>query len=199
MNSVVVIPVKDFGLAKGRLADHVSSGDRAKLAEQMAVLVAHAAAPLPVFVVCDTDRVADWAWGIGARVMWRQGLGLNAAVSTAVEELIDSGVDRAIVTHSDLPLAYDLGRLARPSADTVLVPDRHGDGTNIAVVSSRFNFSYGAGSFGIHRQRALDLGHRLTVVHDARLSWDVDRVDDLNHPLVRQEFPWLQTSPASQP
>ena len=39
-----------------------------------------AAAPLPAFVACDDERVAEWAEAHGAHVSWGPGLGLNGAI-----------------------------------------------------------------------------------------------------------------------
>jgi len=56
----VLIPVKAFGAAKGRLAEVLDGQARADLARSMATIVVAAAAPLPVTVVCDDDDVDAW-------------------------------------------------------------------------------------------------------------------------------------------
>jgi 2-phospho-L-lactate guanylyltransferase len=91
---------------------------------------------------------------------------------------------RAIVAHADLPLARDLGGLLTVGDGVVLVPDRHADGTNVAVVptTAGFRFAYGPGSFARHRVEAERLGLDVAVVRDARLGWDVDRPADLDLP-----------------
>jgi 2-phospho-L-lactate guanylyltransferase (CobY/MobA/RfbA family) len=65
-----------------------------------------------------------------------------------------------------------------------LVPDRHGDGTNVACVPTEagFRFSYGAGSCARHELEALRLRLPVRVVPDVRLGWDVDRPADLDLP-----------------
>ena len=62
----VLIPVKAFGAAKGRLAEVLDGLARADLARRMAETVVTAAAPLPVTVVCDDDDVDAWARSQGA-------------------------------------------------------------------------------------------------------------------------------------
>jgi 2-phospho-L-lactate guanylyltransferase (CobY/MobA/RfbA family) len=47
-----------------------------------------------------------------------------------------------------------------------------------------FPFQYGPASFRHHSARAADLGVDLRVVRDPRLALDVDRPDDLRHPLL---------------
>ena len=65
----VLIPVKAFADAKGRLAGAVDADGRADLARTMASTVVAAAAPLPVTVVCDDDGVDAWARSVGAAVI----------------------------------------------------------------------------------------------------------------------------------
>ncbi len=150
----VLVPVKAFGEAKLRLAPALDEAERAELARSMATNVVGVAAPLPVWVVCDDDDVAEWARGVGASVAWRPGRGLNAAVTDGVDHLAGLGYSQVIVAHADLPYALDLAWVADFDGVT-LVPDRHDDGTNVACVptSSGFTFAYGAGSFAATRGR----------------------------------------------
>ncbi len=199
MRAAVLIPVKDFRRAKGRLAGALSAAERSALARTMASAVVRAAAPLPTFVVCDDDDVAAWAASAGAAVLWRPGLGLNGAVSDGVAALASSGFDRVLVAHSDLPLASQLSGLA-PLPGVTLVPDRRDDGTNVVCVPTRsaFAFSYGPGSFRRHLAQARTLGVAVRVVRDPRLGWDVDVPDDLDHPSLRGGAPSTPTSPGNR-
>jgi len=79
----VLVPVKRFTAAKGRLAGVLSDGDRARLAEWMASGVLDTVAEVPTFVACDDEHVAAWATRMGAQVIWGAGLGLNGAVDDA--------------------------------------------------------------------------------------------------------------------
>lgn len=187
----VLVPVKDFRAAKGRLAPALNPAQRSELAQAMAARVLAAAAPLPAWVVCDDDAVARWSARHGAEVLWRPGLGLNGAVRDGVATLGQLGFERVIVAHGDLPLAIELEWTARLPGVT-LVPDRHDDGTNVACVPTAvaFEFSYGPGSFRRHGRHALDLGLVLRVVREPRLGWDVDWPDDLALPALSGErFP----------
>lgn len=176
----VLVPVKAFGEAKLRLSPALSGPEREALARRMAERVVGAAAPLPVAVVCDDPGVRTWAESVGARVLWRPGRGLNAAVQDGVAALAADGFDRVVVAHADLPLATALAWVADGTGVT-LVPDRHDDGTNAACVpaAAGFRFAYGPGSFARHRAEARRLGLDLRVVRDAALGWDVDVPADL--------------------
>lgn len=181
MRAAVVVPVKAFGAAKGRLADVLDAPARADLARRMAAQVIAAAAPLPVVVVTGDDDVAAFARAHGAGVVADPGGGLDAAVHAAVDHVAADGFDEVVVAHGDLPLATGLAALTgEPDACTV-VPDRREDGTNVLVVptSAGFRFAYGPGSFARHVAEARRCGLVVRAVRDSRLGWDVDLPEDL--------------------
>jgi 2-phospho-L-lactate guanylyltransferase len=182
VRAAVVVPVKAFRAAKARLAPALSPAERADLARTMATGVLRAAGDLPVTVVCDDDDVRTWALDLGAAVCWSPGLGLDGAVAAGVAS-VAADVDRAVVVHADLPLALDL-RPVVGRHGILLVPDRHGDGTNVISlpVDCGFEFAYGPGSFRRHRAEATRLGLPVEVHADAALAWDVDVPGDLDLP-----------------
>jgi 2-phospho-L-lactate guanylyltransferase len=186
----VLIPVKAFGAAKGRLRGHLTDAERVRLARWTAARVLAAAAPSAVFVACDDDAVAEWAVARGARVAWGPGLGLNGAIDAAVAEIGAAGFDRVTIVHADLPHPRGLASVGRGDA-VVLVPDRHGDGTNVLSRPTALDVpaQYGGGSFARHLTSALATGAPVTVRHDAFLSVDIDTLADLRHPLVAPLLP----------
>lgn len=188
MAAHVVVPVKAFHAAKGRLASALDPAARAALARSMAEGVVRAADPLPVTVVCDDPAVAGWARALGVAVAWTPGLGLDGAVEAGVRAVEAAGATRVVVAHADLPLARGLASLAQPGerepTSITLVPDRHGDGTNVVVLPAGcgFRFAYGPRSFARHRAEGARLGIAVHVVHDPHLGWDVDLPADLELP-----------------
>jgi 2-phospho-L-lactate guanylyltransferase len=189
--AAVLVPVKGFGVAKRRLADVLTPDERADLARRMAERVLLAADPLPVHVVCDDLEVATWADGMGARVLWRPGHGLNGAVTDGVASLAKLGVSDVVVAHADLPLARDLPRVLHPGVIT-LVPDRRDDGTNVIALPAGlgFRFGYGAGSFRRHGAEARRHGLGVRVWRDPQLGLDVDLPEDLATPAVEEVLAW---------
>ncbi len=182
----MLVPVKAFLQAKGRLAPVLTNQQRARLARRMATVVVAAAAPWPAFVVCDDSTVAGWAEEVGATVVWRPGVGLNAAVGEGVAELRRLGVRRAVIAHSDLPLAESFAALAGFDAASgtpavSIVSDRREDGTNVIALptDAPFTFAYGAGSFRRHSAEARRLGLAVRVVRHRQLGFDVDLPSDL--------------------
>jgi 2-phospho-L-lactate guanylyltransferase len=200
VNAVVLVPVKAFTDAKARLATVLGHAERERLARWTAARVLAAAGELPTYVACDDEQVAAWAAEHGATILWHPGVGLNAAVNDSVAELREAGVTDVIVAHGDLPRAHSLARLSDPGTLT-LVPDRHGDGTNVVALPTDldFRFAYGPGSFRRHLASAIASGHSVRVRHDPLLAADIDTPADLAHPLVQEVLPsWLQTNPVNQ-
>ncbi len=200
VDAAVLIPVKRFTAAKGRLAGILDSAERAELARWLAGRVVDAAKPAPLFVACDDDDVATWADSAGAEVLWSPGLGLNGAVDAGRATIAGKGFDHVVIVHSDIPLAHDLATIARPRT-VRLVPDARRGGTNVLAqpVAARLPASYGAGSFARHLQLAMDGGHRVEVRIDPLLALDVDTPADLAHPLLAHLLPqWLRTILASR-
>ncbi len=193
--TAVLVPVKSFDLAKGRLADRLDPDDRDRLARRLASGVIAAARPLPTYVVCDSRLVADWGRAGGVDVLEVTTTGLNPAMTEAVAMAAALGHDRVIISHSDLPLAEDLTWLDREPFDegVVIVTDRHGTGTNVLALplnlDPSFVFRYGPGSAELHRKEAERLGLEVLVVDDERLGWDLDTPEDLTVDLTA----WLAT------
>jgi 2-phospho-L-lactate/phosphoenolpyruvate guanylyltransferase len=201
----VLVPVKRFDHAKGRLGTLLGSDERVELARWLAERVIASAGDSAIFVACDNEIVAEWADAAGAEVLWCPGMGLNGAVDTSRETIAGKGFDHIVIAHSDLPFASDLGRLA--TRDTItIVPDRALGGTNVMAlpVGSTLTASYGANSFRSHVAMALDESmsgrFRVEVRRDPYLSLDVDTPADLRHPMLHEELPpWLRTILANRP
>ena len=176
----VLIPMKAFSDAKGRLAGAVDADGRADLARTMASTVVAAAAPLPVTVVCDDDGVDAWARSVGAAVIRVHGPGLNRAVEAGVAALAADGVSQVVIAHADLPRATRLDHCAATQGIT-LVPDRNLDGTPVLSVptDAGFRFAYGPGSYAAHVAEAERLGLPWRSLHDPDLAFDVDDPADL--------------------
>lgn len=203
----VLVPVKRFSAAKGRLRGVLADPDRARLAEWMASGVLDVVAEIPTFVACDDDGVAAWAQRMGAQVIWGAGLGLNGAVDDGVERITADGFEHVVVSHADLARPERLLDVVRPGAVT-LVPDRRHDGTNVMSfpTTHAIRASYGGGSFSRHLAQALLLTSEpersavaVEVRSDPHLSLDLDTARDLAHPLIREVLPpWLPTNPVNR-
>lgn len=196
VETAVLMPVKAFSAAKGRLSVVLDRLARAELARWLAGRVVAAAGDLPTFIACDDDEVAAWADDHGVDVLWSPGLGLNGAVDAGRATIAGKGFDHVVIAHSDLPLATDLAPLA-VDGTIVIVPDRRRDGTNVIAmpVGIELPAAYGGGSFLRHVAAARATGCPIEVRPDPRLSLDIDTPTDLAHPALLPHLPtWLRTN-----
>lgn len=185
----VIVPVKSFGLAKGRLATSLSATEREQLSRTCAESVVAAAAPWPVYVVCADDATAAWATSMGARVVICAPPGLDVAVAAGRAAAVRDGCDHIVITHADLPLARTFEGVPRHGRITI-VPDRHRDGTNVLSMPADcpMTTAYGPGSFANHVELARRAGLDVDVIDDPDLALDLDTVEDLDE-LERRRHP----------
>ena len=179
----VVLPIKGFRDAKGRLEPVLSAENRASLAVFTAGGVLEATQGVDTFVVCDNDEVAQWARERGAMVVRQHKSGLNGAVTNGVDTA-QYKRDWVLIAHSDLPFPEALLSIIDftiVTSTVTIVPDRHEDGTNVLVLPAgcNFKFQYGPGSFAAHQNEAARIGLPVRVVRHEQLGLDIDTPDDL--------------------
>lgn len=180
MRVAVIIPVKSFTVAKGRLSDILTPHQRQELAQSCAESVVSAAAPFHTYVACSDDAVATWARTRGAHVVHCPTPGLDAAIATSRVTAQNDGFTHVIVAHADLPLALSFAHIPQEGVVTA-ISDRHLDGTNVLSfpIDSSFTTAYGPGSFDNHKQLAAAAGLPFVIITDSNLELDLDTADDL--------------------
>jgi 2-phospho-L-lactate guanylyltransferase len=176
----VLVPIKSFAAAKGRLREVLGEVERRALVTTMARRVLAAAAPLPVYVACDDHDVAAFADAAGATVAWTPGLGLNGAVAATIAHLAGLGATYVTVVHADLPFAHGIGELEHHEGVTI-APDRHHRGTNLLRVPVGAGFAphFGRDSLRRHQLECEHRGLPCTIVDRDDLAFDVDLPSDL--------------------
>lgn len=179
-DTLVVIPVKDFGAAKSRLDDTLSAVDRDLFARHCASRVVQAVRAHPTVVVTDSDDVVGWARSLGIDALRQHRSGLNGAAEDGRDEARRRGHARLAIVHADLPRARSLGGVISHPADVVVVTDHHGTGTNVLVVPAHapFIFAFGPDSRALHVTEARRLGLTVDTLQHAELSHDVDDAAD---------------------
>jgi 2-phospho-L-lactate/phosphoenolpyruvate guanylyltransferase len=193
MKTIAVLPVKRWSAAKRRLDGDLSSGTRRALAEAMVtdVLVAlrRATAVDAVLMVTGEEGATALAYGYGADVVDDPAdAGHNEAARRGVAEAVARGADRVLLIPGDCP-ALDpaevdalLGRPRGGMSEVVVVPDRHGTGTNALVLTPPDVMApaFGPGSRDRHVAAAQDAGATCAVEEVRSLMFDVDTADDLD-------------------
>ena len=143
MATIAILPIKSLDDAKQRLGDEIDAGPRRALAEAMFsdVLDALRRAPSIEILVVTADHGAQRiAGGHGAGVLEDPASGHNPAASAGVAHALADGAKRALLVPGDCPL-LDPGELdaliAHPVSgrSALIVPDRHGTGTNALLLT----------------------------------------------------------------
>lgn len=190
MRTVAVLPVKSFSEAKRRLDTGLSPGERRALAQAMFcdVLIAlkRARAVDAILVVSADHNAQRIAGGYGAQVLSDEEHGHNVAARHGVEAAMRDGAARVLLVPGDCP-AVDPAELDRllgrenPPRSVLIVPDRHGTGTNalVLVPPDLMAPSFGPGSCERHLDNARQAGAAGEVVAVPTLALDVDTADDL--------------------
>jgi 2-phospho-L-lactate/phosphoenolpyruvate guanylyltransferase len=190
MRTAAILPMKSFDKAKQRLRIELPEHDRRALVEAMFAdtLVALGRVPaLERVIVVSGDRVAQRiAGGYGASVVEDDERGHNTAAARGVEVLIEDGIERALLVPGDCPLLApaDIEALLAhdaPERSALIVPDRHGTGTNALLLTppDALASSFGPDSRRRHLADAQAAGVPAEVVEVDSLALDIDTPDDL--------------------
>jgi 2-phospho-L-lactate guanylyltransferase len=178
-----VIPARQPGEGKTRLAGVLSAGEREELAR---IMLAH------VVETAGSARNVDRTCIVGSMpysevpLLSDPGSGLNPALQSALGEAGAAAASRMIVLHGDLPqlTVRDVELLAAASEGSLAIaPDRHGTGTNALSLplpaASRFAFAFGPDSFARHQAEAERLALPIETIRSPGLAHDIDEPDDL--------------------
>ena len=196
---VAVIPIRSIEGSKSRLGGPLDAEEREALVTGMLARTIRAArdvASIASVVVVSPDasalRIAE---SLGATPLRQSSGGLNDGLGQAQAWALDDGATAIIVLPADLPnvgpdalerfIAGASGSAGAP-ADlraaglVALVPDRHGEGTNLLLVAppGLIPFTFGPASRARHSAAAASA--RATVVElSGPLGLDLDTPDDL--------------------
>ena len=188
---IAVVPIGTLDGAKSRLGETLDAEERRDLVTRLIRRTIEATTSTPeideTIVVTPDDEVLRLALELGAQPVRQRGQGLNQGLREGRSEAQAAGADALLVLPIDLPLVShavlssllsELGDHRRPLA--VLVPDRHGRGTNALLLSppDAIEFCFGGDSRSAHLDCARSRGVR-TVVADGPLTLDLDTPADL--------------------
>jgi 2-phospho-L-lactate/phosphoenolpyruvate guanylyltransferase len=190
VTTLAILPIKTFDEAKQRLRAELDPTPRRALVEAMFsdVLIALRRAKLvDQVLVVSADNVAQRiAGGYDAMVVEDEDLGHNQAAVRGAARALELGVDRVLMVPGDCPLLSPteldelLGRPV-PSPSVLVVPDRHGTGTNALVLTppDALQPAFGPGSHDRHHEHASAAGIHVETVEVSSLALDIDTPEDL--------------------
>jgi 2-phospho-L-lactate/phosphoenolpyruvate guanylyltransferase len=191
MRTAAILPVKSFDQAKQRLRNGLAPHDRRALVEAMfadALVALGRVAALERIVVVSGDRIAQRiAGGYGATVIEDEERGHNSAALRGIEAVLEDGIERALLVPGDCPMLVpaDINALLEHPAgerSALIVPDRHGTGTNALLLTPPDVLapSFGPDSRQRHLAEASAAGVPAEVVELDSLALDIDTTDDLD-------------------
>lgn len=186
-----LVPVKDPELGKTRLASLLDGEARRRLNVRLALRTVLACAQAfgsdRTVVIGSAPEIVKLAGDAGARLVSEPdgNPGLNAALACGALFAQQAGADAIVVVPTDLvgvcPGALRAAAEALPPVPgCVLVPDRHGTGTNLLAVAPVHPeiFAFGERSLERHRRRALELGLAVRLHASRELALDLDLPED---------------------
>ena len=189
MKSIAIVPVKRFENAKQRLAEAVPPGPRAALAEAMLLDVLaslNRSERIDETIVVTADpAVARTARWLGLEVLSRpRDCGHSEDAVAGIGAALVRGAGRVALLPADCPLldAAELDRhLGSVPRSALIIPDRHGTGTNGLVLAPPEVLApaFGPDSCARHVSRARAAKVSYAVEHVDSLALDLDTPEDL--------------------
>lgn len=192
---VAIVPVRALEGAKSRLGGSLDAEERQDLVRMLLERTIRAAAQVPeiesVVVVSPDPAILELAVQGGATPLQQVGEGLNEGLEQAVSWAIAGGASAVLVLAGDLPsvtgvsigaVVASAAAAASPAqAIVVVVPDRHGRGTNALLLSppDAIAFAFGIDSAVAHEAAARAAG-ALSLEVDGPLALDLDLPEDLS-------------------
>jgi len=196
MRTTAILPIKSLGAAKQRLSTMLGSGSRQALAQAMfsdvLASLRHVEGLDEIVVVTANDVAESAARGNGVRLLHDPDeAGQSAAATIGIRHAVAKGSERVLLVPGDTPLLDpgEVGAMLARSDRIMIVPDRHGTGTNCLLLAPPqvIEPSFGPGSLARHISAARAAGIEPVLEHASTLMLDVDTPDDLAELSARLE------------
>ena len=190
LHTTAIVPVKGLSTANGRLNGLLSEDERTRLAEalflDLIVKLPRSRRIDDVLIVTADPSVARQAGWFDHKVLVQE-----PDVDLSPEHLAADGAKRVAMLPVDCPmldmeeLDAHLGRSARTA---LIVPDRHGTGTNALMLNPPELFlpAFGPYSCARHVSRARATGQSFALEEVESLSTDLDTPEDFT--LLRDQL-----------
>jgi 2-phospho-L-lactate guanylyltransferase len=196
LHTTAIVPVKGLSGANGRLKGILSPAERTRLAEalflDLIVKLPRSRCIDDILIVTSDEAVARQARWFGHWVLVQdEDDGHSKAAIAGAHAAMAEGAERVAMLPVDCPMLdiEDLDSHVGRSPRTVLiVPDRHGTGTNALVLAPPdvFEPAFGPDSCARHVSRARASGISFALEEVESLSADLDDADDFT--LLRDQL-----------
>jgi 2-phospho-L-lactate/phosphoenolpyruvate guanylyltransferase len=188
LHTTAIVPVKGLSTANGRLNSLLSEAERTRLAESLfldlIVKLPRSRCIDDVLIVTADPSVARQAGWFGHKVLEQEtDEGHAEAAAAGARAAMADGAQRVAMLPVDCPmldtdeLDAHLGRSPRTA---LIVPDRHGTGTNALMLNPPDLFlpAFGPDSCARHVSRARATGQSFALEAVESLSIDLDTPED---------------------
>ena len=188
MRTAAILPVKSFGAAKQRLGSLLGSGSRQALAQAMfqdVLASLRKVEGIERIVVVASEPSVEFAADEQVTLLEDElSEGQSAATAAGIRWAVASGFERVLLVPGDTPLLSQTeidALLANAPEEVVIVPDRHGTGTNGLLLRppTAIEPSFGPDSLGRHVAAAEAAGVTHRIERVPSLVFDVDTSEDL--------------------
>ena len=188
MRTAAILPVKSFGAAKQRLGSLLGSGSRQALAQAMyqdVLASLRKVEAIEQIAVVASEPTVEFA--ADEQILLLEDDvhdGQSPAALIGIRWAVEAGFERVLLVPGDTPLLApaELEELLAGAEEAVVImPDRHGTGTNGLLLTppTAIEPSFGPDSLARHvaAAEAAGVSHRVERVES--LTFDVDTSDDL--------------------
>ena len=190
LHTTAIVPVKGLSAANARLNGTLSEGERTRLAEALFIDLL---VKLPrsrciddvLVVTADASVARQTRWFAHKVLLQTSDEGHAEAAAAGARAAIADGADRVAMLPVDCPtlevdeLDAHLGRSPRTA---LIVPDRHGTGTNALMLNPPDLFlpAFGPDSCARHVSRARATGQSFALERVESLATDLDTPEDMS-------------------
>ena len=188
LHTTAIVPVKGLSVANGRLDGTLSEDERRRLAEalflDLIVKLPRSRCIHDILVVTSDESIARQTRWFGHMVLLEdEDEGHSEAASAGARAAMEEGAERVAMLPVDCPMLdiEELDRRIGYSPRTALiVPDRHGTGTNALVLTPPDVFmpSFGPDSCARHVTKARAAGISFALEEVESMAIDLDTADD---------------------
>jgi 2-phospho-L-lactate guanylyltransferase len=190
LKTIAVVPVKGFSSANARLDSVLSEEERSSLAEglflDLIMKLPRCRCVDEILVVTADPSAARQARWFGHKALEQAAdEGHAEAASAGARYALDEGAERVVMLPVDCPLldTEELdAHIGRSPRSVLIVPDRHGTGTNALQLSPPDIFvpAFGPDSCARHVSRARAAGVSFALEQVESLAIDLDTPEDMS-------------------
>lgn len=188
LHTTAIVPVKGLSVANGRLDGLLSIEERNRLAEalflDLILKLPRSRCVDDVLVVTADPSIARQARWFGAKVLVQEkDEGHSEAATAGARVALAEGAQRVAMLPVDCPMldTEELdARIGRSPRTVLIVPDRHGTGTNALILAPPDVFvpAFGPDSCARHVSRARATGISFALEKIASMGIDLDTPED---------------------